>query len=226
MKQAFGSHTALILKYLRLDTKRVMVLIAILLSGISMQLMGPLAIRYFIDTALDGGELRSLYTAAVIFMSVDFGGQALTAVTTYVGRDVAWRATNRMRSDLLLHVLKLDMAFHTEHPHGELVERIDGDIERLANFFYKFAVRLLGGALLAVGVLVVLLWEDWRIEVAVLVATYLAAQLYGLKLTVSLWRRHRRAALQMDPQALGIVGGRHADLCCVALRGDLDLVSP
>ena len=192
-------------------------LTALLLGGIGLQLTGPLAIRYFIDAALEGGELQGLYIAAVIFISVGVGGQVLTAVTTYVGRDVAWRATNRMRSDLLLHVLKLDMAFHTEHPPGELVERIDGDIERLANFFSKFAVRLLGGALLAVGVLVMLLLEDWRIgaAVAVLVATYLAAQLYGLKLAVPLWRRNRRASAELS----GFIGERYPGVADIQKSG-------
>jgi ATP-binding cassette subfamily B protein len=193
------------------------VLTALLLGGIGLQLTGSLAIRYFIDAALEGGELRGLYVAAVIFMSVGLGGQALTAITTYVGRDVAWRATNRMRSDLLLHVLKLDMAFHTEHPPGELVERIDGDIERLANFFSKFAVQLLGGALLAVGVLVLLLWEDWRIGVAVagFVATYLAVQVYGLKLAVPFWRRHRQASAELS----GFIGERYPGVADIQKSG-------
>ncbi len=210
-------NTALLLKYLRPDTRRVTALTALLLGGIGLQLVGPLAIRYFIDTALEGGELRGLYVAAVIFMSVGLGGQALTAVTTYVGRDVAWRATNRMRSDLLLHVLKLDMAFHTEHPPGELVERIDGDIERLANFFSKFAVRLLGGALLAVGVMVMLLLEDWRfgLAVAVFVATYLAVQLYGLKLTVALWRKNRQVKAELS----GFIGERYPGVADIQKSG-------
>ena len=153
LKRFLGFHIDLLLKYLLPDSKWVLVLTALLLGGIGLQLIGPLAIRYFIDAALEGGELRGLYVAAVVFMSVGLGGQVLGVVNTYVGRDVAWRATNRMRSELLLHVLKLEMAFHTEHPPGELVERIDGDAETLANFFSRFAIRLLGGALLAVGVL-------------------------------------------------------------------------
>jgi ABC-type multidrug transport system fused ATPase/permease subunit len=217
LKRFLGFHIDLLLKYLLPDSKRVLVLTALLLGGIGLHLIDPLAIRYFIDAALEGGELRGLYVAAVVFMSVGLGGQVLGVVNTYVGRDVAWRATNRMRSELLLHVLKLEMAFHTEHPPGELVERIDGDVETLANFFSRFAIRLLGGALLAVGVLVMLLLEDWRIGLLMtaLAATYLAAQLYGLKLAVPLWRRHRSASADLS----GFIGERYPGVADIQKSG-------
>jgi ABC-type multidrug transport system fused ATPase/permease subunit len=81
---------------------------------------------------------------------------------------VSWKATNRLRSDLALHVLRLDLPFHKKRTPGEIIERIDGDVSQLANFFSQFLIRVLGNLLLVVGILVLLYREDWRVGLGAL----------------------------------------------------------
>ena len=87
----------------------------------------------------------------------------MTIVETYTAEAVGWTATNALRADLALHCLRLDAAFHGRHTPGELLERIDGDITKLSNFFSRFIVALLGNVLLALGVLIVLFASIWRV---------------------------------------------------------------
>jgi ATP-binding cassette subfamily B protein len=72
---------------------------------------------------------------------------------------VGWTATNEMRARLAEHVLHLDMGFHKTKTPGELIERIDGDVTTLSNFFSKFVVYVLGNLILILAVLV-LLWRE------------------------------------------------------------------
>ena len=62
------------------------------------------------------------------------------------------------------------MVFHKGRTPGELIERIDGDVTALANFFSQFVVRVLGNVILMLGVLIVLLIEDYRIGVVMTAA--------------------------------------------------------
>ena len=55
------------------------------------------------------------------------------------------------------------MEFHNSHTSGELIERIDGDVTSLTNFFSQFAVRLVGAFLLILGVVLVMFATDWRV---------------------------------------------------------------
>jgi len=196
---SYRSHLALLKSYLAPLKLRMVAMAVPLLAGIGLQLGGPQAVRYFIDTAQALGELSSLYLAASLFVVVTLAGQGLNALSTYLGRDVAWRATNRMRSDLLLHVLRLDMSFHTEHTPGELVERIDTDVEKLANFFSKFAVRLLGGMLVAAGALALLAVEDLRVGLAMtsFVLVFLTLHTFGQSRTRPHWRRNSKASADL-----------------------------
>ena len=88
-------------------------------------------------------------------------------LATYLGETVGWTATNRLRADLTRHVLHRDMSFHKAKTPGELVERIDGDVTLLANFFSQFTVQLLSNLLILIGGMTLLFGVDWRVGAAV-----------------------------------------------------------
>lgn len=168
MLESLKLYAALQGKYLRPYRALVLLLAALLFASTGLQIATPQIVRYFIDTAQAKGALESLYLAALIFLCAGLTSRVLSAFVIYFGRDLAWRATNRLRSDLTLHVLKLDMGFHSVHTPGELLERIDGDIERLANFFSQFFIQIVGALLLLVALVVVAWVEDWRFGLAML----------------------------------------------------------
>ncbi len=153
----------LLSNYLRPQRVQVILLAALMLSHIGLQLVNPQIVRSFIDTARAGGASQQLITLALRFLAVSLVTQALALGITYAGQNVAWRATNALRRDLTRHCLGLDMAFHKAHTPGELIERIDGDVGTLANFFSQMALRLLSNGLLVLGVLLVLFVEDPRV---------------------------------------------------------------
>ena len=128
MLKALKLYGALQGKYLRPYWPLVLLLGVLLITSTGLQLITPQIIRRFLDIAHEQGALGSLYLAALVFLVLGLSSQLLRAFTMYLGRDVAWRATNRLRADLTMHVLQLDMGFHSAHTPGELLERIDGDM--------------------------------------------------------------------------------------------------
>lgn len=110
-----------------------------------------------------GGETdRNLFIIAFLFMAIALITQVLRIITTYFSENVAWTATNTLRTDLVEHCLNLDLSFHQSRTPGELIERIDGDVNALSRFFSQFAIDILGNVILLIGILVVLFYEDWR----------------------------------------------------------------
>jgi len=153
----------LLVTYLRPQLGKAAGLGALLLANIGLQLANPQVLRHFIDAARRGGELTELTQTAALYIAVVLGGQLVAAAVLYLGTDVGWTATNLLRADLLAHVLRLDQRFHTMHTPGELIQRVDGDVAALSNFFSQFVVRVLGSLLLVGGIVLLLLWEDWRL---------------------------------------------------------------
>jgi ATP-binding cassette subfamily B protein len=179
--------------YLRPLRTRVILLWALLLTAIAFQVINPQLIRSFIDRALDGADGPGLLTTAVAFMLLALGHQALTVSATYVAEDVGWTATNEMRAELAEHLLGLDMSFHKGTTPGELIERIDGDVTTLSNFFSKFVVHVAGNVILLAAILV-MLWREhpWIGLGMTLFALSAMVAMIGLQsVTIPWWRAVR-----------------------------------
>jgi ATP-binding cassette subfamily B protein len=166
MKIQPGRYWNLLGKYLKPRRRQVLFLALLLFCTTGLQLAHPQIVRYFIDAARGGGALDVLIGAAVLFLGVALFQEIVAVSATYVGENLAWSATNSLRRDLAVHVIRLDMSFHNARTPGELIERIDGDVTALANFFSQFVIRVLGNALLLVGILFLLFIEEWRVGLA------------------------------------------------------------
>ena len=160
MALSVGPHRRLLTTYLAPQRARVALLAVLLLAGIGLQLLNPQVMRFFIDTAEAGGPMRALLLAALVYLVAGLLGRGLTFATSYVGLNVAWKATNTLRSDLTRHCLRLDMPFHKTHTPGEMIERVDGDALALGTFFSQMVVKTAGNVLLVIAILSLLYREN------------------------------------------------------------------
>jgi ATP-binding cassette subfamily B protein len=154
---------ALLATYLRPEWPRAFLLGLLLFAGIGLQLANPQIAKTFIDRAQAGEPLERLIWTALLFLGVAILAQAAAVAETYVAEDLGWRTTNALRADLTRHALDLDASFHAERSPGELIERIDGDVSAIADFFSRFVVQVLGSGVFLLGVLALLWREDWRV---------------------------------------------------------------
>jgi ATP-binding cassette subfamily B protein len=191
-------------RYLKPQTPRVFLLSSLILTNITLRLINPQIMRYFIDTATNAGKLSDLLNAGILFISLAIASQIISIGSTYLSEQVAWNATNSLRLDLLVHVLQLDASFHKEHTPGELLERIDGDVNILSNFFSRLTIYLISNLFLMLGILVLLFLEDWRIGFGVSIFTILAL-LYMLRIrsiATPYWIKVR----QISAEYFGFIG--------------------
>lgn len=193
------SYLRLLIDYLRPQSGRVVALAVTLFTGIGLKLVGPQLIRNFLDRAIGGADERVLIPIAVWFIGLAVLQQVFGVTSTYLAEQVGWTATNRMRADLAAHVLDLDMGFHKEHTPGEMIERIDGDVTAQADFFAAFAIRVLGNAILILGILL-LVWLE-NVWVGLGLTLFSIGALYGMLRiqgwAVPLWRKVRGRSAEL-----------------------------
>ena len=190
--------------YLKPQRLQVLGLGVILCAGIGLQLFTPRVLRDFIDLALSGGEYDLLVRKATLFFTMVLVTQVIATAATYMSERVAWTATNLLRVDLAAHCLRLDMSFHQKHLSGSLIERVEGDVDALSNFFSQFIVRVIANAVLIIGVLVMLFREDWRAGLGLSIFAGLAiyAMLRVRQIGVPRWLALR----QKSAEAFGFLG--------------------
>ncbi|HET6946796.1 MAG TPA: ABC transporter ATP-binding protein [bacterium] len=163
MAVSYAQHRQFLLSYLRPQWPRVAALAALLFSGISLQLLTPQILARFIDLARGGAGQDVLVRLAGLFLAAALTGQVISALSVYASENVGWTATNKVREDLALHCLRLDLPFHNAKTPGEMIERVDGDVAQLSGFFSQFVIKVLGNVILLLGILVLLYRANWGV---------------------------------------------------------------
>jgi ABC-type multidrug transport system fused ATPase/permease subunit len=125
-----------------------------------------------------------------------------------------------LRTDLTLHCLRLDPGFHKARTPGELIERIDGDVTAMANFFSQFVIQIAGNLLLLIGVLGVMWAIDWRVGLTITVFTVivLGVMLKLRTLVVPYWKAARQASAEL----FGFLEERLAGIVDIRANGAKD----
>ncbi|MFC4807871.1 ABC transporter ATP-binding protein [Paenibacillus sp. GCM10023250] len=161
-------------RYLRPVKWRMFALLLLLLVTTVLQLLNPQIVQRFIDQATGSGSVSGLLSLAGLYLLVAVCNQLFTVSVDYLGNDVSWRATNQIRADLLQHVLRLDMRFHNVKTPGEMIERIDGDVTHMSNFFAMFIAKIVGSFVLLTGILGYMYVYNWPIAAAMTAFTALS----------------------------------------------------
>ncbi len=196
MRPSLQLYVRLLTRYLRPQLGQTLLLLFVLCINILLQLTNPLIMRRFLDSAMAGGSMELLTRLALLFIGIAAVQQVAAVSSTVLAENVGWRATNALRRDLARHCLHLDLTFHQQRTPGEMIERIDGDIDALTRFFAQLVVQLFGNGLLLIGVMVVLLREDMRVGAAIGVFVVVTLLVLGRlrNLAVPHWQRSREAS--------------------------------
>ena len=189
----------LLVEYLGPQKDRVILLGILLTVNIGIQLVNPQIIRHFIDITQSAAALSKLTQVAIVFIAAAITQQLVETVATYVSENISWTSTNRLRSSLARHCLNLDTQFHNEHTPGEMIERIDGDVNALGNFFSRFILQILGNLVLMIGIVIALFWEDWRAGAGVFtfVSLMMVLLLSLRNLSIPHWEASRQASADL-----------------------------
>ncbi|WP_308637262.1 ABC transporter ATP-binding protein [Paenibacillus silvisoli] len=192
-------YSDLLRRYLLPQKRTLSGLAVLLVLSIGLQLVNPQIIRFFIDTAQAEGDLQPLLVAALLFIGFSLAQGAISVGASYVSENLGWKTTNVLRGDLAAHCLSLDMPFHKSQTSGAIIERVDGDVNALANFFSSMIIHLVGNFLLMVGILFLLFKENWLIGAGMTV--FVGAAIFIIqrirRLASPLWKEWRQANAEM-----------------------------
>jgi len=186
-KKYFGSF---LMKYLKGERKIMILLAVFFISNILLQIALPQVLSNFIDSAKSGKSIRFISFIVLIYLGTIIVKMACGVCESYLAQRFGWKITNSFRKDVLEHFLKIDMEHHEKWTSGEVITRLDEDVEGLFSYFYILIFKLVGSTLLMIGVLTALALKNVIIALAMLIMCIIsiwifkAIQDYGMKLYV------------------------------------------
>lgn len=182
--------SSFLFKYLKGQIKIIILLAIFFMSNIVLQIVAPQILSYFIDSAKCGKNFSYISFIVVIYLITIIFNMIMNVGENYFAQSFGWTVTNKFRKDVLEHFLKIDMEHHEKWTSGEMMTRLDEDVEGLFSYFYMLIFKLVGSTLLMVGVLIVMATKSTVLSLSMLVYCILtvwifkAIQDYGMKLYI------------------------------------------
>jgi ATP-binding cassette, subfamily B, bacterial len=155
MPQSSRGAARLLAATLRSEARPLAGVLAVLGASMVLRLSLPLLLGRFADDALAGESADTLVRLAVAYVVVALVSEVLGLGVVWGSVLLSWRAGNRLRERLAAHALRLEQAWHGRHSPGQLIERIDGDVEAMVVFFSGIAIEIAGNVGLIAGMVIV-----------------------------------------------------------------------
>jgi len=176
------------------------------------QLAIPLVIRYAIDHGMQPGQTNRtvliVMSLAFAFIAlVNYGASWLQEIV--IGR-AAERVLSDLRRDMFGHLQQVSLSFMDKTEAGRLMSRLQGDVNSMQEFM-ETTVFSVGDFVLLIGIIVVLLWLDWRLglmTLAVMPALFIVRLFWMPKARESFVEVRETSSIANGAMAEGIHGVR------------------
>ena len=155
-----GPEARLLLAMLRPERRWTAGVLSILVVALVLRLSMPALLGRFIDQAIEGEPVEALLRVALAYVAAALVAEGLQLAVMWGSVQLSWRVGNRLRERLARKAVRLEMAWHGRHSPGQLIERIDGDVEALVVFFTNVVVHVLGNVVLMIAMLGVAFFID------------------------------------------------------------------
>jgi ATP-binding cassette subfamily B protein len=152
-----------LLGYLRPYRRQVVVAVAAIIGHSCLELVPPYLTKTVIDRYIPAQDFAGLTQVAAVYFVVLIGSFVLEYLQTWTMQMTGQRIMFDLRMRMVEHLQRLDLRFYDRNPVGRLMTRVTTDVDVLNDLFTSGVVSVFGDLFTLVGIMVVLIWMDWRL---------------------------------------------------------------
>jgi ATP-binding cassette subfamily B protein len=152
-----------LLHYLRPYWRQVMLALVAIVVGGAASLAQPYLIKVAIDRHVAARRLEGLDSLAALFLLVLVVAFAAEYLQTWTMQLTGQRIMFDLRMSIYAHLQRLDLPFYDRNPVGRLMTRVTSDVDVLNDLFTAGVVTVFGDVFALVGIMVMMLWMNWRL---------------------------------------------------------------
>ncbi|HEX6540864.1 MAG TPA: ABC transporter ATP-binding protein [Ktedonobacterales bacterium] len=129
--------------------------------------------RYIVPQGATGlsavDRANGVFGMAVLYLLVLAVGFGMRYYQNLLLSIVGQRIMYDMRSKMFEHLQRLSLSFFDHNPVGRLMTRITNDVDSLNDLFTSGAISLIGDIFSLIGIVIILLFENWQLALVVFV---------------------------------------------------------
>ncbi|WP_217587691.1 ABC transporter ATP-binding protein [Lentibacillus saliphilus] len=134
------------------------------------ELFFPLAVQYFIDDLIPGGEWNVIITVSVLLLLVYLLSTGLQYVVTYWGHKLGTNIETDMREELFQHVQKQSYRYFDNTKTGHVMSRFTNDLFEIGELAHHGPEDLFIAAMTFFGAFAIMFTINFKLAVIILIA--------------------------------------------------------
>ncbi|MCK9328940.1 MAG: ABC transporter ATP-binding protein/permease [Candidatus Cloacimonetes bacterium] len=127
------------------------------------RLFDPIVIAHIIDVSVPKQDIKDMFLWGFVFAGVILVSGFMSYLQIMWMAKLGVKIITKLKFKLFNHLMFLPVSWFDKTPVGELISRVESDCERVKDLFSQFSVTMIGNILFFVGMLVILLYKDWKI---------------------------------------------------------------
>ncbi len=143
-------------RYIAPYRKRAAVLALLFAVNTAFQIIAPRALSRFIDALESGGALKSAFAMIGLYVVFTLLQECAAALLSYLSEALGQRMTDDYRREVMAHYLGIGMEAHGKWNSGEVMTRLDEDVQGLYRYYHILFFKLTASGILLLSVLLVL----------------------------------------------------------------------
>ncbi len=157
----------------------------------------PIFMSWLIDNALPSGEIRTALIIVIGYFGIIMARHIFSIVIDYAYTYVGARISIDMQVELLNHILKSDLRHIYSQQLGDLIARLNDDVEYIREFLSETIVDIISNVVTLCIALIIMTWFNWKLALSV------ALLLPIIPLPFKWMRRPLRKAFSAQRKAFG-----------------------
>jgi ATP-binding cassette subfamily B protein len=152
-----------VLRYFRPYWKKAVGVVFCILTGAGLGLLQPLLIKGVIDTAIPEGETRLLNLLVLGMIGAALLQGLISVLHAYWNAQIGQGVMFDIRNSMYRHLHRMSMRFFTSTRTGDIMSRVNNDVNGLQQVVTDTLSNSLNNLLIASMTLVTMFWLDWRL---------------------------------------------------------------
>ena len=154
-----------LITYLRPYKLQVVLATAAIIGHSALELAPPYLVKLVIDRYIPARDTNGLVVIASLYLATLAGSFALDYGQTWLLQLTGQRIMFDLRMQIYEHLQRLDLRFYDRNPVGRLMTRVTTDVDVLNDLFTSGVVSVFGDLFTLVGIMVMMIWIDWRLAI-------------------------------------------------------------
>lgn len=127
----------------------------------------PLFVSWLIDWAIPSQQFQNVLLIIVSFFGVILLRQLFAIFMSYAYARVGTRIAVTIQHDLLQHLLQVDMRFFHQQRLGDLLARVNDDVQLIRDFMAERVVDILANILTLLISITIVAFFNWKLALAI-----------------------------------------------------------